>query len=172
MSRRFKLAIVRARNDTSVPTAHAFAASSGCTWGGRSTYRVGHGRGHAAQPPRVDKAEPVASPIAEHLPLPEQTDQLVKINAGVQIGAGVLLALGRLPRLAACVFTASLVPTTMAGPLWEMEEGSERAHQRIHFLKNLGLLGALVLAAVDTDGAPSLGWRPRWVAHRAREKVG
>ncbi len=122
--------------------------------------------------PRIDKAEKVAPPIAERLPLPNETDQLVKINAAVQVVAGALFALGRFPRLAACALAASLVPTTVAGhPFWEMDEGPQRAQQQIHFFKNLGLLGGLVLAAVDTEGAPSLGWRARRLAQRAREKV-
>src|SRR5947209_7944208 len=108
--------------------------------------------------PRVEKAEAVAPRIAERLPLPKETDKLVKINAIVQIVGGVLLASGRLPRLAAAALAASLVPTTLAGHrYWEEEEGAQRTQQQIHFLKNVGLLGGLILAAVDTEGAPSLG---------------
>ena len=36
-----------------------------------------------------------------------------------------------------------------------------RAQQQMHFFKNLALLGGLILAAVDTEGEPSLGWRAR-----------
>ena len=115
----------------------------------------------------------MAPPIADRLPLPSDTDQLVKINAGVQVVAGVLLAIGRVPRLAACALAGSLVPTTLAGHrFWEEEDGTRRAQQQIHFVKNLGLLGGLVLAAVDTEGAPSLGWRARRAAGRVRRKVG
>lgn len=122
--------------------------------------------------PRVEMAESVAPPIAERLPVPEETDQLVKLNAGVQVVAGVLLAMGRLRRLAACALAVSLVPTTLAGHrFWEQDDPAQRAQQRIHFLKNVGLLGGLVLAAVDTEGAPSLGWRAKRAARRARRKV-
>ena len=38
-----------------------------------------------------------------------------------------------------------------------------RATQRIQFFKNVSMLGGLFLAAVDTEGRPSLSWR----AHRA-----
>ncbi len=38
-----------------------------------------------------------------------------------------------------------------------------RATQRIQFFKNVSMLGGLLLAAVDTEGRPSLSWR----AHRA-----
>jgi putative oxidoreductase len=122
--------------------------------------------------PSVEMAEDVAPKVAEPLPLPDETDQLVKINAVVQVVAGVLLALGRLPRLTACALAGSLVPTTLAGHrFWEETDEAQRAQQQIHFLKNAGLLGGLLLAAVDTGGAPSLGWRAKRAARRARKKA-
>ena len=123
--------------------------------------------------PRVEKAETVAPQIAERLPVPDRTDQLVKLNAIVQVVAGGLLSVGRLPRLAAAALTASLVPTTLAGHrFWEEEDASRRAQQQIHFLKNVGLVGGLVLAVFDTEGAPSLGWRTRRAARRVRSRTG
>lgn len=120
--------------------------------------------------PRVEMAEPVASRLSGNLPLPDEPEQLVKLNAGVQVGAGVLLILGKLPRLAAAALGASLVPTTLAGHrFWEEKDPGDRARQRVQFMKNLGLLGGLVLAMVDTGGAPSLGWRARRAARRVRK---
>lgn len=122
--------------------------------------------------PRVEKAESVASTVAEPLPLPDDTDQLVKINAAVQIVAGGLLAIGKLPRLAAAALAASLVPTTLAGHrFWEQEDDTQRAQQQIHFLKNVGLLGGLILATFDTEGAPSITWRTKRAAGRVLDKV-
>ena len=108
--------------------------------------------------PRVEKAESVAPQMAERLPLPNQTDQLVRINAAVQIGAGVLLSIGRLPRLAAAALAVSLVPTTVAGHrFWEEEDAARRAQQQIHLLKNVGLLGGLILATNGHRGRPVAG---------------
>jgi len=118
--------------------------------------------------PKVAVAEPVASSVASRLPLPDDTTQLVKINAGVQVGAGFLLAIGRLPRLSALALAGSIVPTTLAGHrFWEADDPSTKAQQQVQFMKNLGLLGGLLLAAVDTGGAPSLTWRARRAARRA-----
>ena len=62
----------------------------------------------------------------------------------------------------------TLVPTTYAGHrFWEETDDAARAQQRIHFLKNLGLLGGLILCLVDTEGKPSLGWKARRSAKRA-----
>ncbi len=121
---------------------------------------------------RAEVAAPVATKVAEPLPLPSDPEQLVKINAGVQLVAGLLLALGRFPRLAATALAASLVPTTLGGHrFWEQDDPAKRSQQQIHFLKNVGLLGGLILAAVDTEGAPSLGWRARRAARTARKRI-
>ncbi len=120
--------------------------------------------------PRVDMAEPVATKLAERLPLPDDTEKLVKINAAVQVGAGFFLAIGRLPRLAALALAGSIVPTTLAGHrFWEQDDESSKAQHRVQFMKDLGLLGGLLLAAVDTGGAPSLTWRAKRTARRARQ---
>jgi uncharacterized membrane protein YphA (DoxX/SURF4 family) len=63
---------------------------------------------------------------------------------------------------------ATLVPTTIGGhAFWEIEDSQQRAQQRVHFLKNVAMFGGLVLAATDTDGAPSLSWRAKRAAKRA-----
>ncbi|GAC1320977.1 MAG: DoxX family protein [Acidimicrobiales bacterium] len=112
--------------------------------------------------PRATLAEPVTSAAASVLPIPADTEMLVKLNAGVQVGAGVLLATGRFPRLAACALAASLVPTTAAGHrFWEESDPARRKQQQVQFFKNLSMLGGLILAAVDTEGAPSLTWRAK-----------
>jgi putative oxidoreductase len=118
---------------------------------------------------KVPVADPIAPRIAEKLPyLPEDTEQLVKINGAVQVGAGLMLATGRLPRLSSALLAGSLVPTTLAGHrFWEEEDETRRAQQRIHFFKNLSMLGGLMLAAVDTEGRPGLAWRAQHAAHHA-----
>lgn len=116
---------------------------------------------------KVPAAEGVATSIAGHVPyLPDDTKQLVQINAAAQVGAGFLLALGRFPRLSSTVLAGSIIPTTLAAHrFWEVEEPTKRAQQRIHFFKNLGLLGGLMLAAVDTEGRPGLAWRAQHAGH-------
>jgi putative oxidoreductase len=123
------------------------------------------------RPERVAaKAEPVVRPVAERVPVvPGRADQAVRLNGAVQLVAGSLLALGRWPRLSAFAIAATLVPTTLAGHrFWEAEDERERAQQRIHFLKNLSMLGGLLITAADTAGSPSLAWRGRHAARSAR----
>lgn len=95
--------------------------------------------------------------------------QLVQVNAAVQIVAGLALATSRAPRLAATALAASVVPTTAAGHrFWEEKDPASRKAQQTHFLKNLGLLGGLLLAAVDTEGRESLPRRARRGAQATR----
>ena len=122
--------------------------------------------------PRAEVAEPVTEKLAEPAPLPDDSEQLVKVNAAVQVVGGLLLAIGKLRRLAAVALAVSLVPTTLAGHrFWETQDPAEKAQQQTQFTKNMGLLGGLILAAVDTGGAPSLGWRARRAARRARQAL-
>ena len=84
-------------------------------------------------------------------------------------------ALGKLPRLASAVLAATLVPTTVAAhSFWQEQDPEVRAKQKVQFLKNLGLLGGLLLAAVDTEGKPGLAYRAHMVnasAHRAARQT-
>jgi putative oxidoreductase len=123
---------------------------------------------------RVPGAAPIVEQLTEiadkQLPIEVSHDveQWVKINAGVHVGAGTLLALGKFPRFAALALATSLVPTTFAGHrFWEHEDPKERFGQTSNFLKNTGMLGGLLLAAVDTEGKPSVGWRARKTAGAA-----
>lgn len=115
-------------------------------------------------------AEPIVRPVTDRVTvLPDRTEQLVRLNGAVHVVGGVMLALGRCPRLAALALAATLVPTTLAAHrYWEADDPSERAQQRIHFLKNLSMMGGLLIAADDTGSAPSLLWRGRHAAHGLR----
>lgn len=123
------------------------------------------------------KASPVTDKLVQlaqraGIPLPEDPETLVKLNAAVQIGAGLSLATGRAPRLSAAVLAASLAPTTLAGHrFWEAESPAVRTQQRLHFFKNASLIGGLIIAAGDTDGRPGLAWRTRHAAKDARREA-
>jgi uncharacterized membrane protein YphA (DoxX/SURF4 family) len=120
--------------------------------------------------PLVAKAKPVTDKLVPMLKrvappqvgdrIPENTKTLVRLNGAAHVAAGLALASGNGRRIGATVLAASMLPTTVAGhPFWAMEEPLERRQQRTQFLKNLGLLGGLLLAAVDTEGRPGLAWR-------------
>lgn len=76
------------------------------------------------------------------LPQPELG---VRVNGATMVLAGIALAFGVATKWAAGVLIGSLIPTTLVGhPFWKEEAQQARAMQRIHFLKNLGLIGGLL----------------------------
>src|SRR3954452_21849359 len=100
--------------------------------------------------PRAQRVEPVIGKMTDVLPLPDDTETLVTLNAAVLVAFGLLLARERLPRLSAAVLAASLVPTTVAvHRFWDEDTPQSKALQRTHFAKNLALLGGLLIAATD-----------------------
>lgn len=123
--------------------------------------------------PRVTTAKPFIDKAAGAMPdsVPTDAATLVKANAGIHIGAGALLAVGKFPRLSATALAASMVPTTLAGhAFWEHEDESWRGTHRTQFFKNLSMIGGLLIAAADTGGKPSLGWRARRAARKATKR--
>jgi putative oxidoreductase len=117
---------------------------------------------------KAAKAEFVAAPLAKLFGTTEDPVKLVRINGGVQLAAGTLLILGWAPRLSSTVLAASLIPTTLAGHrFWDETDPTLRAQQRTAFLKNCAMVGGLLLAAVDKNGAPSFRWRTNKAVHRA-----
>ncbi|TDC37632.1 DoxX family protein [Micromonospora sp. KC213] len=108
--------------------------------------------------PVTDRVAPLIQRTAPQLPSDPET--LVRANAAVQLAAGLMFATGRFTRPAALLLAGTLVPTTVAGhPFWNSDDPATRTSHQIHFLKNLGLLGGLLLAAADTEGKPGLRWR-------------
>ncbi|WP_280446518.1 DoxX family protein [Nocardia brasiliensis] len=104
--------------------------------------------------------------------LPNDPGTVVQVNAAAQVAGGVLLALGKAPRLAALVLAATVVPATVTEQdFWNEPDPAQKATKRNAFLKDLGLLGGLMIAAADTEGKPSLGWRGRRAARGAAATV-
>jgi putative oxidoreductase len=81
---------------------------------------------------------------------PVPMDVIARVQGGVQVAGGALLAAGVVPRLAAGALAATLIPVTYVGhPFWKVEDPQQQRNQRIHFLKNLGLFGGLLFVALD-----------------------
>lgn len=97
---------------------------------------------------------------------------VARVAAGAQLGAGILLGLGRMPRLAATVLASTWALDTWldhrAAPAGTDEE---KASRRSALLRNLSMLGAVLLAAVDTSGRPGLAWRTGKLADDTRRSL-
>jgi uncharacterized membrane protein YphA (DoxX/SURF4 family) len=124
--------------------------------------------------PKAQKVSEKVGPLFEkaNKSLPSDAATLVRLNGAAQVAAGFLLATGRLTRTSALVLASTLVPTTLvAHPFWTIKDPLERRHQETHFMKNLGLFGGLLMAAVDNQGRPSLAWRASHYAGHGRHAV-
>jgi uncharacterized membrane protein YphA (DoxX/SURF4 family) len=79
-----------------------------------------------------------------------ESERAVELNGAVMVIGGILLATGIAPKVAATLLLGSLVPTTIVGhTFWKEENEAGRKNQLTHFLKNLGLLGGLLLVLTE-----------------------
>ena len=119
--------------------------------------------------PLAQRSAPLLDKAIPALGLPDDKELLVRANAVTQMVGGIMLATGFLPRLGATAIAASLVPTTLGGhPFWKEEDPAQRKTQRIQFLKNMAMMGGVLLAAVDTAGKPGIAWRAQNIANRSQ----
>ncbi|ETW21243.1 DoxX family protein [Mycobacterium gastri 'Wayne'] len=123
----------------------------------------------AAQP-TVSRLRTLPDPVGSSIPSNAET--FAQINAAVQIGGGVLLAAGRLPRLASAALALTVIPGNLGTHMfWSEPDPELKAQKRREFLTDLSLLGGLIIASADTAGKPSLAWRGRRAASRLSEAV-
>jgi putative oxidoreductase len=119
--------------------------------------------------PQAELARPVLDRVTVPLKLPQDPIQVVRVAGAVTATAGLFLALGKLPRLSALAIVVAAPAVQNTQPFWKEKDPELRRHQRTTFLKNLGLLGGTLLAAVDTEGRPGLAWRGRRAGRLASE---
>jgi putative oxidoreductase len=125
---------------------------------------------HPAKPAQV--AAPVIKALAGPLNLPDDPELMVRANGATMLVAGTMLGLGKFPRLAAIALAATLVPATYAAhAFWAIDDPAAREQQKTHFLKNVGLLGGVLLASVDTAGKPGLAYRARRAGYETRRQT-
>ncbi|MGX9791746.1 DoxX family protein [Mycobacterium sp. MMS18-G62] len=120
--------------------------------------------------PTLEGLSKLPDPVGTNVPTNAET--VARINAAVQIGGGLLLATGKLPRLASAALALSVVPGSLGGhTFWSETDPARKADERRAFITDVSLIGGLIIAAVDTEGKPSLGWRGRRAAHKVSEAV-
>jgi len=123
-----------------------------------------------AAAPAVDGLQSLPDSVSSNIPSDPET--FAQINAAVQIGGGLLLAAGKLPRVASAALAITVLPANLgAHAFWSETDPQAKAQKRQQFLTDLSLLGGLLIASADTAGKPSLGWRGRHAAERLSERV-
>lgn len=118
--------------------------------------------------PFADKVEPMINKAAPSVPT--DAANLVRINGGIHVVAGAALATGHFPRIASLVLAATLAPTTAVGhQFWNETDPGAKQNQKVHFFKNLSMMGGLLMASLDPD--PSKKILPRRIKDRAAEAI-
>lgn len=81
------------------------------------------------------------------IPAPKQS---VILNGAAMVIGGTALALNIFPRLASLLLLGTMIPTTLVGhPFWQEESEASRKMQQTQFMKNLGLIGGLLLVIFE-----------------------
>jgi len=120
--------------------------------------------------PTLEGLAKLPDPVGPNVPTNAET--VARVNGAVQIGAGLLLASGKLPRFASAALALSVVPGSLGGnTFWAEADPARKADQRRAFVTDISLIGGLIIASVDTEGKPSLGWRGRRAARRVSAAV-
>ncbi|MUL75025.1 DoxX family protein [Mycolicibacterium sp. CBMA 226] len=118
--------------------------------------------------PALDGLKDLPDPVARNVP--SNAVAVARATAAAQVAGGLLLATGRIPRVASAVLAATVIPANLGNHMfWAEDDPEAKAAKRRGFLADLSLLGGLILASADTAGKPSLGWRGRRAAQRAAE---
>jgi putative oxidoreductase len=108
---------------------------------------------------------------ARSLGMPEP-QSATRAIAGTQVVAGALLALNRFPRLTSLALALTVVPDAATGhAFWSESDKQDRQAQRSLFVRDLGLLGGLLVSVADTGGRESVPHRARRTARRATKKA-
>ncbi|MGH3474217.1 MAG: DoxX family protein [Aeromicrobium sp.] len=113
------------------------------------------------------KAQPVADLLHQMAPdVDVSPATLVRANGALHVAAASAVATGHVPRLSSFILAGSLVPTTAMGhQFWNESDPVARQNQRIHFLKNLSMMGGLLMATLDPDP------HKKFIVRRAKDKV-
>jgi uncharacterized membrane protein YphA (DoxX/SURF4 family) len=114
----------------------------------------------------IDTAQPVVDkvlpPLKSVLPdeavsfLPADATGVARVCGALQIVGGLSLATGIGRRIGAGVLASTMLPQLLASNPF-----TAAADDRAKFGAELAVLGGVVVAALDTEGEPDLGWRLR-----------
>lgn len=121
----------------------------------------------------AQQLSPILRRASDALPFATSDQTLARIIGGTQVGAGVLFGLGKFSRLSAGILVlVSALNTFVEWRSADISTKEARNARRQQLLKNLSLSGGVLLAAVDTNGKPSLAWRAEHLTADVRKTTG
>ncbi len=115
-------------------------------------------RGRLPEPVRATPAgEALGHDVSER-----QLTTIVQVHGVALAGAGILLAVGKAPRTAALALAALTAPLVLVNlPITRVrgEDAVVRRARRDRFVRALAFTGGALIAGVDLEGRPGIGWR-------------
>ncbi len=103
------------------------------------------------------------------LPEPET---VVQAASALKIGAGLMLGTGRLSRLSSLALVgAAGANAAIHHPFWKQADEQAKAAMRTQLLRDLGLLGGLLVSAAATGGRESVPHAAARLSRRAKRKA-
>jgi uncharacterized membrane protein YphA (DoxX/SURF4 family) len=120
----------------------------------------------------VDAAAAAADEVAAIVPTAPRVSRtqlgiLVRVHGVLTAAAGVCLALHKAPRLAALALAVLTAPLAVANEPFT-SHGAARTERAPRFIRNLGAMGAALIAAADHEGKPGMRYR---VARARQERA-
>ena len=124
----------------------------------------------------AEKLDPVLKQVEQVLPqvrsVTANRAQVAQGIAAAQVLAASALALSKLPRLSSSVLLGTTaINTYVQYQSADASSKEAKSNRRNNVFKNLSLVGAVMLASVDTDGNPSLAWRASHLADDVRKSA-
>lgn len=95
-----------------------------------------------------------------------------QVLGATQVGAALLLGIGRFSRVAALLLTVTATVNALVDyRAADASTPAAKKARRAQLLKHLSLIGAVLLAAVDTNGRPGIAWRAEHLALDAKKNA-
>lgn len=108
---------------------------------------------------RIGSAVPAAAAATSNPAL------VARVAGYTQVGAASLLGMGKFTRIASLLLAGTAALNSVVEYRnAEASTAAERKERRNQLLKNLSLIGGVLLSAVDTNGRPGLAWRANHLA--------
>ncbi|RJN33060.1 DoxX family protein [Nesterenkonia natronophila] len=123
----------------------------------------------------AEELSPALNDISGFVSQAEQVAAKPRLTAqvlgGVEVAAGVALAVGKFPRIAALALCGAHKLNSYAEfRSADLQSPGDEVAQRKTLLKNISILGGLGFALVDLNGKPSLAWRAEHISKRAKKQ--
>lgn len=114
---------------------------------------------------------PILNLVKKSADVPVDAQTAARLTGGAQAAAGVLLAIGRFPRVSSAVLVTTYLIDVVGEQLGRDKEDLKSELKNPTLLTKTSMLGGALLAAVDTAGRPGLMWRAQHAAEDLRDAV-